>query len=71
MSLQELIFRSLMPYKLFASHSSQFYFIFNGSNNLLLHQKIGEPGVSSVVESMGRGFSHILFPAALDILSGS
>jgi hypothetical protein len=60
-----------MSYRLLASHSSQFLLLsFNGSNNLLLHQK-NEPGVGLVVESVGRDFSHSLFPAALDILSGS
>jgi hypothetical protein len=60
-----------MPYKLLASHSSQFFLLsFNGFNDLLLHQKI-EPGVSSVVESVGRDFSHSLFPTVLHILSVS
>jgi hypothetical protein len=43
---------------------------FYGSNDLLTHQKI-EPGVSSVVESVGQAFSYFLFTAALDILAGS
>ncbi len=38
--------------------------------DLLPHQKI-EPGVGSVVESAGRDCLLSLFPAALDILSGS
>jgi hypothetical protein len=47
-----------------------FLLSFNGSNDLLLHQKI-EPGVSSVVESARDNCSLSFFPAALDILSGS
>jgi hypothetical protein len=47
-------FRNSMPYKLLARHSSQFFLLsFNGSNDLLTHQKI-EPGVGSVVEGVGQ-----------------
>jgi hypothetical protein len=35
-----------------------------------MHQKI-EPGVSSVVESVGQDFWYFLFTTALDILAGS
>jgi hypothetical protein len=53
------------------ANSSLFFLLsFNGSNNLLLHQKV-EPGAGSVVESVRRGVSHSLFPTALDNLSGS
>jgi hypothetical protein len=39
------------------TNSSQFFLLsFNGSNDLLLHQKV-EPGVGSVVESVGQDFS--------------
>jgi hypothetical protein len=45
-----------MPYRLLARHSSQFFLLsFNGSNDILLHQKV-EPGVGSVVESLGQDF---------------
>jgi hypothetical protein len=60
-----------MQYRLLAHHSSQFFLLsFNGSNDLLLHQKV-EPGVRSVVESVGQDFWYFLFTAALDILAGS
>ena len=60
-----------MPYRLLARHSSQFFLLsFIGSNDLLPHKKV-EPGVGSVVESAGRDCLFSLFPAALDILSGS
>jgi hypothetical protein len=53
------------------ANSSQFFLLsFNGSNNLLLHQKV-EPGAGSVVESVGQDFSIFFFTAALDILAGS
>jgi hypothetical protein len=45
-----------MPYRLLARHSSQFFLLsFNGSNDLLLHQKV-ESGAGSVVKSVEQDF---------------
>jgi hypothetical protein len=56
MSLQEPLFQELDVVQVIGSpFKSIFLLSFNGSNGLLLHQKV-EPGVGSVVESMGQDF---------------